>query len=267
MTAARRLFPDVPHVAAFDTAFHASLPEAAITYPVPFEWRAQFGVRRYGFHGLSVVWAVERAAALLGRPVADLRLVVAHLGSGCSVTAVDGGRSADTSMGMTPLEGLMMSTRSGSIDPGILLELLGDAEMTVADLRDALQHRSGLLGVSGSSGDMREVQAAADRGDAGAKLAVAMFVRRAAAGIAAAASALPTLDGLCFTGGIGEHATAVRAAICRRLATLGVPSALRDPDDAGDRLLSEPGDPVAVLRLAAREDLVIARDVARLLQT
>jgi acetate kinase len=265
MAAARRLFPHVPHVAAFDTAFHATLPDDAITYPVPREWRTDFGVRRYGFHGLSVAWASERAAVLLGRPIADLRLVVAHLGSGCSVTAVDGDRSADTSMGMTPLEGLMMATRSGSVDPGILLELLTRGEATADELAGALQHRSGLLGVSGISGDLRAVQAAAERGDARAQLALTMFVRRAAAGIAAAATALPVVDAVVFTAGIGEHAADVRRAICARLATLGVPSDLGEPDGAADGVLSEPRSSVAVLRVAAREDLVIAREAARLL--
>jgi acetate kinase len=264
MAAARRMLPAVPHVAAFDTAFHATLPEEAITYPLPFEWRSGFGVRRYGFHGLSVTWASERAAELLGRPLEELRLVVAHLGSGCSVTAVDGGRSMDTSMGMTPLEGLMMATRSGSVDPGILLELLARGEVSADELANTLQHASGLLGVSGLSGDLREVQAAAAGGDERAQLALAMFARRAAAGIAAVASALPVLDALVFTGGIGEHAALVRAAICARLATLGVPAVPGEPDDGDDRVLSERGSSVAVLRVSAREDLVIARETARL---
>jgi acetate kinase len=265
IVASRRAFRDVPHVAAFDTAFHAGLPEEAVTYPLPFEWRAAFGVRRYGFHGLSVAWAVERAAALLERSPGELRLVVAHLGSGCSVTAVDAGRSADTSMGMTPLEGLMMATRPGSIDPGIQLELLGRGHLSAEDLREAFQQRSGLLGVSGVSADLREVQAAANRGNPRARLAVAMFVRRAAAGIAAAATAMPSLDALVFTGGIGEHAAAVRSAICARLANLHVSAALLEPGGADDDVLSEAGASVAVLRVTAREDLVIARDVARLL--
>jgi acetate kinase len=159
----------------------------------------------------------------------------------------------------------MMATRSGSVDPGILLELSRRGDVSADDLGEALQHRSGLFGVSGVSGDLREVQGAAEGGNARAQLAVAMFIRRAAAGIAAAASALPTLDAVVFTAGIGEHAAAVRTAICARLSTMNVPSELRAPDGADDQVLSRPGSSVAVVRIAAREDLVIARETARLL--
>jgi acetate kinase len=263
IAAAREAFPELPQVACFDTAFHATLPPAGYVYPLPYAWFADWGVRRFGFHGLSVAWSVERAAALLDRPVEELRLVVAHLGSGCSVTAVDGGRSVDTSMGMTPLEGLMMGTRSGSVDPGLLLELLDDGRLTLAELRHALQRESGLLGVSGVSADLREVQHAAAAGDRRASLAIDLFVRRTAAGIAAVASTLPTLDALVFTAGIGENAADIRAAICGRLAVLHVPSELVSAD--GDANLSPAGASVQVLRVEAREDLVIGREVARLL--
>jgi len=263
--AARDAFPDLPQVACFDTAFHATLDSAARTYPLPREWSEEWALRRYGFHGLSVAWATERGAALLERPVAELRLVVAHLGSGCSVTAVRDGRSADTSMGMTPLEGLMMATRSGSVDPGLLLELLDDGRLALDELREGLQSRSGLVGVSGVSGDVRRVASAAAAGDARAELALEMFVRRAAAGIAAAATALDRLDALVFTGGVGEHAGQVRAAICARLRTLDVPAALTPQSDEADQVLSLPGSPVTVLRVEAREDLVIGREVERLL--
>ena len=263
--AARDALPDLPQVACFDTAFHAALDRAARTYPLPWEWNEEWALRRYGFHGLSVAWATERAAALLERPVADLGMVVAHLGSGCSVTAVRDGRSADTSMGMTPLEGLMMATRSGSVDPGLLLELLDDGRVTLDELREGLQSRSGLLGVSGVSADVRRVASAAAGGDERAELALEMFVRRAAAGIASAATALDRLDALVFTGGVGEHAGPVRAAICARLRTLEVPAVLNPQSDEGDQVLSLPGSPVAVLRVEAREDLVIAREVERLL--
>jgi acetate kinase len=263
IAAARDAFPELPQVACFDTAFHATLPPEGYVYPLPYAWYTDWGVRRFGFHGLSVAWSVERAAALLDRPVQELRLVVAHLGSGCSVTAVDGGRSVDTSMGMTPLEGLMMGTRSGSVDPGLLLELLDTGRLTLAEQRQALQRESGLLGVSGVSADLREVQHAAAAGDRRASLAIDLFVRRAAAGIAASASALPALDALVFTAGIGEHAAEVRTAICARLAVLGVPSPLGSVE--GDGVLSPAGASVQVLRVEAREDLVIGREVARLL--
>jgi acetate kinase len=264
IAASRAALPDVPQVACFDTAFHAALPPAAHVYPLPYAWFEDWGVRRFGFHGLSVAWSVERAAGLLERPAADLSLVVAHLGSGCSVTAVAEGRSVDTSMGMTPLEGLMMATRSGSVDPGILLDLLAGERLELAELVDALQHGSGLLGVSGVSGDLREVERAAVAGEPRAALALEMFVRRAASAISAAATALPRLDGVVFTGGIGERAVEVRAEICQRLSQLGV-TTTRSIGGQEDALLSEGGARVAVLRIHAREDLVMAREVARLL--
>jgi acetate kinase len=264
--AAREVLPDVPHVAAFDTAFHASLEPAAFIYPLPWQWRERWGVRRFGFHGLSVEWSVRRAAELLGRPLAELGLVVAHLGSGCSATAVAGGRSVATSMGLTPLEGLMMGTRAGSIDPGIVLRLLRENRLGLDELADVLDHGSGLLGVSGASGDLREVDAAAGRGDERAALAIEMFVRRGAEGIAAIASALDRLDAVVFTGGIGENAADVRARMVGRLAVLGVPriSSAAVSDDA---VLSAPGASPAVLRIEAREDLIIAGSAAQLLGT
>jgi acetate kinase len=263
IAAARRALPGVPQIACFDTGFHASLPPAGFVYPLPYAWYEEWGIRRFGFHGLSVAWSVERAGALLGRPAADLGLVVAHLGSGCSVTAVWEGRSVDTSMGMTPLEGLMMGTRPGSVDPGVLLELLERGHLDLDRLSQALQRESGLLGVSGRSADLREVRAAAAAGDARATLALELFARRAAAAIAAAATCLPRLDAVVFTGGIGEHAGEMRAEICARLVPLGVPAALSAGE--ADAILSPPDAAVAVLRVAAREDVVIAREVDRLL--
>jgi acetate kinase len=265
INAARVAIPGVPQVACFDTAFHAALPPAAQVYPLPYAWYEDWGVRRFGFHGLSVAWSVERASAHLGRLPADISLVVAHLGSGCSVTAVAGGRSMDTSMGMTPLEGLMMGTRSGSVDPGILLELLAGERLDLIELGEALQHRSGLLGVSGVSSDLREVERAAVAGEPRAALALEMFVRRAASAIGAAATALPRLDAVIFTGGIGEGAVEVRAAICQRLSQLGVPELPEPPADEGDAVLSDARSKVAVLRIHAREDVVMAREVASLL--
>jgi acetate kinase len=258
--AARAILGGVPHVACFDTAFHATLPEDAWRYPLPREWVEEHGLRRYGFHGLSVEWSVGRAADLLGRAAGDLRLVVAHLGSGCSVTAVAGGRSIDTSMGFTPLEGLMMGSRAGSIDPGILLHLLG-AGMALDELADGLDHRSGLVAMSGTAGGARELEAASVNGDPSATLALRMFTRRAAAGIAAAATTLERLDALVFTGGIGENSARLRAGITERLAVIGVPRVEQAVTE--DRVLTTPEEPVAVLRIEAREDLAIARAVER----
>ena len=259
--AGRAILPGAVHVAVFDTAFHATLPETARRYPVPDEWVAA-GVRRFGFHGLSVAWSVERAAVLLGRSPADLRLIVAHLGGGCSVTAVDGGRSVDTSMGMTPLEGLMMGTRAGSIDPGIVFRLLRDGRSAAA-IEDDLDHRSGLLGVAGTA-DMAALLERSAGGDRRATLAIDLFVRRAAAGIAGMATSLPRVDAVVFTGGIGEHAPRIRQEVCDRLAVLGLAGQVTLADDDGssqDAILAH-GPATAVLRIRAREDVVVARAVS-----
>jgi acetate kinase len=264
IAAAQALLPAIPHVAAFDTAFHAPLPPAGYRYPVPAAWFRDWGIRRYGFHGLSVAWSVRRAAELLGQPAAALRLLVAHLGSGCSVTAVNGGRSVDTSMGMTPLEGLMMGTRSGSIDPGVGFAVLRPGRLSVAELEDVLEHRSGLLGVSGRSADVRELLSAEASGDEAAALAIELFVRRAAGGTAAVATSLPALDALVFTGGIGANAAAIRSRVAARLAVLGVP-ALSPRDVRADAILTESGSRPAILRVEAREDVMIAAEAFLLL--
>jgi acetate kinase len=253
--AAREHLPDAPHVAAFDTAFHATLPEAGRRYPIPDDWARDHGVRRFGFHGLSVEWSVRRAAEMLGRPVEDVRLVVAHLGGGCSVTAVDRGRSVHTSMGMTPLDGLMMGTRAGSIDPGIIFRLIRRG-LVADDIERALEHDSGLVGVGGTD-DMRQLLAREGAGEPRATLAVELFVRSAAGGIAAAATTLDALDALIFTGGIGENGATVRSRICAALGTLGVPSP-GPADDERDMVLAGGAEGVAVIVVHAREDLVIA---------
>jgi acetate kinase len=262
--AGRAALPGLRHVAVFDTAFHATLPASARRYPVPTRWTTDYGIRRYGFHGLSVAWSTLRAAELLERPASMLRLVVAHLGGGASVTAVEGGRSVETSMGLTPLEGLMMGTRSGSIDPGILFRLLRKG-LSPDDVEASLEHRSGLLGVGGTN-DMRRLLAAEAEGDTAAALAIDLFVRRAAAGIAAAATSLSELDAIVFTGGIGAGAAVIRNRVCARLGSLRVPM----PAEAGGRVPAHDDDAVvavgdegpAVLRILAREELVIAEAVA-----
>ena len=242
---------------------HGGLGPAAYRSPLAPPWFETWGIRRYGFHGLSVDWSTRRAAVLLGRTAGELRLVVAHLGSGCSVTAVDGGRSVDTSMGLTPLEGLMMGTRAGSIDPGVLLWGLTTGHRTLDELAEELDHGAGLVGVSGRTSDVRELLALEAAGDERATIALELFVRRTAAGIAASATALPALDALVFTAGIGEHAVAIRRRIVERLGPLGLaPLGAADPD--GDGLLSAPHARPLVLRIAAREDLVIADAVRKL---
>jgi acetate kinase len=247
---ARRLLPDLPHVAVFDTAFHATLPEVASTYALPLRFREEAGIRRYGFHGISVQWAAER--------VRVPRLVVCHLGGGCSVTAVSGGRSVDTTMGFTPLEGVPMATRSGSVDPGALLHLLRSGT-SARELERALEHESGLLGVSGISGDVRELEASPDPA---ARLALELFAYRVAQAVAAMAVALGGLDGLVFTAGVGEHSARVRERICDRLAFLGVElEATANRDAVPDAELAPSHATVRVAVLRAREDVVIAPSV------
>jgi acetate kinase len=225
---AREALPDVPHVAVFDTAFHRTLPPAASTYAVPERWREEWDVHRYGFHGISVQWVSQQ--------VRVPRLVVCHLGGGCSVTAVRDGRSADTTMGFSPLEGVPMATRSGSVDPGAIVYLLRERGLTVAELEQELEHGSGLAGLSGGgSGDVRDAS----------PLALDVFVHRVAAAVAAMAAACGGLDALAFTGGIGEHATEVRERIVERVRFLG---------DFGVEVVP------------AREELVIAAETRRLLE-
>jgi acetate kinase len=205
--------PEVPHVAVFDTAFHATIPPEASVYAIPRRWREERGIRRYGFHGLSVQWAAECV------PVS--RLVVCHLGGGCSVTAVRDGRSVDTTMGFTPLEGVPMSTRSGSVDPGAILYLLRESEIDARTLDHALNFDSGLSGLAGS-GDMAEIDERAEEGDPDALLALDVFTYRVAAAVAAMTVAAEGLDALVFTAGIGEGSASARARVCRRLGFLGV---------------------------------------------
>jgi acetate kinase len=262
--AARHRFPDVPQVAAFDTAFHATIPEAAAIYGLPWDWTARWGLRRFGFHGLSVEYAVGRSAELVGR--LPPRLVVCHLGSGCSVTAVADRRSVDTSMGFTPLEGLVMARRSGSVDPGLLLYLLGRRGLTVADLERGLNEQAGLLGISGVAADMRAVLAAADQGNERAQLAVGVFVHRLIGTIGAMTAGLGGLDALVFSGGIGEHSAAIRARATAGLGYLGLRlDAAANASVAGDQDVAAPDSAVRVLVITAREDLTILRQTRRLL--
>jgi len=225
--------------------------------------KKKLGIRRYGFHGLSHEWASRRGAEILGAAVEDVRLVTCHLGSGSSLAAVDRGRSVDTTMGFTPAEGLVMATRSGSVDPGALVAVLRARGLSADELEDALEHHSGLLGLSGVSGSARQVEDAADRGDARAALALAVWAHRVRAGIAAMAAALGGLDGVVFTGGIGEHSPRLRADACAGLAFLGVAldPARNAAEEPADRVLSPADGAVGVAVVAAREDLVIARQV------
>jgi acetate kinase len=267
INAARRALPNTPQVACFDTAFHAGLPPAAARYALPDAWTRRFGLRRFGFHGLSHGYAARRAAELLGRDPAGLRIVTCHLGAGASLAAVQGGRSVDTTMGFTPLEGLVMATRSGSVDPGLILWLLQHGNLSIAEVDAGLEKSAGLAGLSRlRSGDMREVLRAADAGDEAARLALDVYVHRLRREVAAMAAAMNGLDALVFTGGIGEHSPRVRAAAAAGLTFLGVSLDPAQDSVNSDADISGSG-PIRVLVVTAREDVEIARQARAVLAT
>ncbi|MFG3720752.1 acetate/propionate family kinase [Streptomyces massasporeus] len=268
--AAREFLPDVPHVACFDTVFHKDLPAQARTYALPERWRAEYGLRRYGFHGLSYAWALRRTAQALGRPVDKLQVVLVHLGGGCSACAVRNGRSVDTTMGFTPLEGLVMSRRSGSLDPGALLWLQRRHGLSTDELDDALHRHSGLLGLSGTSGDTRDLVRARAEGDGAAALALATFTLSCRKGIASMAASLDRLDALVFTGEIGEDQPEVREEVCSALTVLGVRGGLLVPEledlmREGIRRIDQTARSAPVLVVATGETQQIAAETRRVL--
>ncbi len=257
--------PKVPAVACFDTAFHADMPPAATTYALPAAWRERWPIRRYGFHGLSHGWVARRAPQMLGRSAGGLRVVSCHLGAGASLCAIADGRSLDTTMGFTPLEGLVMATRSGDVDPGLLLWLLQHAGISEGELSSALEHDSGLKGLAGS-GDLRVLLARADEGHAASTLALDVWEHRLRAQIAGMAAALGGLDALVFTGGAGERSAPIRARAVQGLGFLGVDV---DPDRNqtahGDQELTADGALTRTLVIESREDLEIARQTRAVL--
>ncbi len=256
-----RLVPGVPAVACFDTAFHARMPAAASTYGLPAEWRRRWPLRRFGFHGLSHAYASRRAAELAGRELERLRIVSCHLGAGASLAAVQAGHSVETTMGFTPLEGLVMATRSGTVDPGLLVWLEEHVGMPPSELAATLEHRSGLLGLSGRA-DMRAVLDAEAEGDADAQLAVEVYLHRLRAGIAAMAAAMGGLDALVFTGGVGERSAPIRSRAVAGLGFLGVAlDAARNDTAPLDAEIGVPQAAVRTFVVEAREDLEIARGV------
>jgi acetate kinase len=264
IAAAREVLPRVPAVACFDTAFHSRMPAAASTYAIPAEWRERHGIRRYGFHGLAHAYAARRAAEMLHRPLSELRIVTCHLGAGASLCAVRAGRSVDTTMGFTPLEGLVMATRSGSVDPGLLLYLERHAGLTESDLTEALDRKGGLVALAGT-GDMRQIVERIAAGDDDAELAFDVYVHRLRGLIAAMAAAMGGLDVLVFSGGVGENAAAVRAATVEGLRFLGVElgptlNASLGPDND----ISAPGARVPTFVIKAGEAIEVAREVRRL---
>lgn len=257
-------FGTVPQVAVFDTGFHSRLPESAFVYPGPYEWLAR-GIRRYGFHGINHQYCAERTAQLLGKKLSALKLVTCHLGNGCSLAAIRKGHSVDTTMGFTPLEGLMMGTRSGSVDPGILTYLMRQGEFTGGGLDQLLNTKSGLLGISGISGDMRQIVAAMKKGHTRARLAFQIFVRRLVSYIGAMIAVLDGIDALVFTAGIGENSPEVRAAACDNFGYLGLRlDSQKNRRPAADCEISARDSAVRVLIVRAQEDWAIARDCWKL---
>jgi acetate kinase len=285
LDAVQAVLPDVPAVACFDTAFHTTIPAAAATFALPAQWRERWALRRFGFHGLSHAYVSRRAAELLGvdpagsgysgsghsgsghsgSGSAGWRVVSCHLGAGASLAAVQGGRSVDTTMGFTPLDGLVMATRSGSVDPGLVLWLESHAGVPAQELSDALEHRSGLAGLAGTA-DMREVLTRAAAGDANAELARDVYLHRLRASVAAMAAAMGGLDALVFTGGVGENSAEIRSRAMDGLGFLGVrEDAGRNTAGTGDRVIGSPDAPVASLMIEAREDIEMARQVREVL--
>jgi acetate kinase len=256
----------VPQVAVFDTAFHAQMPAAAAIYPGPYEWSEQ-GIRRYGFHGISHQYCAHRAAHLLGRDLPSLRLISCHLGNGCSLAAIHNGCSIDTTMGLTPLEGLMMGSRCGSIDPGLLIHLLRQQHYTLDQLDHLLNQESGLKGISGLSADMRQIQTAIAEGNPRAQLALDIYIHRLRAGIGAMLASLGGLDALIFTAGVGENTSQVRAAACEAFAFLGL---RLDPEKNTahpiDQDIATADSRVRVLVIHTQEDWAIAREAWQSLQ-
>jgi len=262
INAVEQVLPGIPQVAAFDTAFHAALSEAARTYALPRKWTREWGIRRYGFHGLSHSYCSTEAARKLGRR--GLRLVIAHLGNGASVSAVHDGVCVDTSMGFTPLEGLVMATRSGTVDPGILIYLLRQKRLSVEELDNALNHESGLLGISGTSSDLRQLLSELPH-NPDARLAVDVYVRRIVQTIGAMVAVLGGIDALVFTAGVGERAAKIRKWVCEKLKYLGLElDSAANENCHPDADIATPASAARILVIATREDLAIMRETRRL---
>ena len=260
---AEKLFPGKPQIAVFDTGFHRTMPPYAAVYPGPYEWFER-GIRRYGFHGINHEYCAHRASRMLDHEISSLKIISCHLGNGCSLAAIDAGQSVDTTMGFTPLEGLMMGTRAGSIDPGILLHLMRADHASVDQLDDMLNRRSGLLGISGVSSDMRDVLEAAGKNNERAKLAFDIFAHRLQTGIAAMAGSLGGVDAIIFTAGIGENSAEVRRATCAKLGFLGVQlDDKRNSSAKPDVEISTSKSAVRTLVIRAQEDWSIARECVR----
>ena len=259
--AMQHALPGVPNVGVFDTAFHATMPAESYTYALPYEWYEQHHVRRYGFHGTSHRFVSERAAEILGIAKDNFNCITCHMGNGSSYTAVKGGKSYDTSMGLTPLEGMVMGTRCGDIDAGLISFLANNLKMSVADIDNTLNKKSGLLGISGVSSDMRDIETAAKEGNARAKLAIDVLRHRALKYIGAYAIELGRVDAIVFTGGIGENAIDFRGSVVERLSTLGIKlDAAANNVRGKEAIISTADSPIKVMVVPTNEELVIARD-------
>ncbi|ALS21428.1 MULTISPECIES: acetate/propionate family kinase [Paenibacillus] len=259
--------PDIPQAVVFDTAFHQTMPPTSYLYPIPMVLYKKHKIRRYGFHGMSHAYVSERAAAFLGRPLKELKLVTCHIGNGASCAAILGGRSMDTSMGMTPLEGLMMGTRSGDIDPAIVPVTMSKEDLTLAEVSSMLNRHSGLMAISGIGSDMREIEQAIKTGDRNASLAFEMYEYRLRKYIGAYAAAMNGLDAVVFTAGVGENSAMLRAAVCRNLSFLGIEldEQANERKESGEREITAPESKVKALVIPTNEELVIARDTYRLI--
>lgn len=263
--AAKELLKDTPQVGVFDTSFHVGMPPHAYLYGIPYELYKKYKIRRYGFHGTSHRYVSQRAASLLGKPIEQLKIVTAHLGNGCSMAAVCNGKSVDTTMGFTPLEGLLMGTRSGDMDPSVILYIMAKEGLSLSEANTLLNKHSGLIGISGESSDMREIEQAVAEGNKKAKMAFDVFTYRVKKYVGAYAAAMGGLDALVFTGGIGENSTLVRKDVCSNMEFLGI-----DFDEElnnnvkGECAITKPDSKVKVFRIPTNEELVIALDTEQI---
>ncbi len=259
--AAKKHLPATPQCGVFDTAFHSKMPPKAYLYGIPYELYKKYKIRRYGFHGTSHRFVAKRAAALLDKPYDELKIITAHLGNGCSMAAVDKGHSVDTTMGFTPLEGLLMGTRVGDMDPSVIIYIMGKEGLTLSEANTLMNKHSGLIGLSGESSDMREVEEAVDQNVKRAKNAFDVFCYRIKKYVGAYTAAMGGLDALVFTGGIGENSTKVRKAVCENMNYLGIDLDEQVNENVdGETIISTKSSKAAVLRIPTNEELVIALD-------
>jgi len=265
--AASEHLPNTPQVGVFDTAFHVKMPPRAYLYGIPYELYKKYKIRRYGFHGTSHFYVAHRAAEILGKPIEELKIITAHLGNGCSMAAVDHGKSVDTTMGFTPLEGLLMGTRSGDMDPSVILYIMGKEGLSLAEANTLMNKHSGLIGVSGESSDMREIEAAVQEGDKKAKNAFDLFTYRIKKYVGAYTAAMGGLDALVFTGGIGENSVMVRRDVCSNLEFIGIKFDEKlNENVSGECAISTEDSKVKVLRIPTNEELVIALDTEKIVK-